>query len=61
MCDAGQASMAYFYFDFRDISKQHWHDLVPSLLIQSQVLIVTFYHIIILITATARDSLAMTH
>jgi hypothetical protein len=34
MCDAGQASMAYFYFDFRDIDKQHWRDLVPSLLIQ---------------------------
>jgi hypothetical protein len=34
MCDAGQASMAYFYFDFRDINKQHWRDLLPSLLIQ---------------------------
>ena len=34
MCDTGQASIAYFYFDFRDISKQHWRDLVPSLLIQ---------------------------
>ena len=34
MCNAGQASMAYFYFDFRDINKQHWRDLVPSLLIQ---------------------------
>ena len=34
MCNAGQASMGYFYFDFRDISKQHWHDLVPSLLTQ---------------------------
>jgi hypothetical protein len=34
MCGAGQASMAYFYFDFRDINKQHWRDLVPSLLIQ---------------------------
>ena len=34
MCSAGQASMAYFYFDFRDINKQHWHDLVPSLLSQ---------------------------
>ena len=34
MCDAGQASMAYFYFDFRDIDKQHWRDLVSSLLIQ---------------------------
>jgi hypothetical protein len=26
--------MAYFYFDFRDINKQCWRDLVPSLLIQ---------------------------
>ena len=26
--------MGYFYFDFRDISKQHWGDLVPSLLTQ---------------------------
>ena len=26
--------MAYFYFDFRDNNKQHWRDLVPSLLIQ---------------------------
>jgi NACHT domain len=34
MCDAGQASMAYFYFDFRDINKQHLCDLVPSLLTQ---------------------------
>ena len=34
MCNSGQASIAYFYFDFRDISKQHWHDLVPSLLTQ---------------------------
>jgi hypothetical protein len=32
MCNTGQASMAYFYFDFRDINKQHWRDLVPSLL-----------------------------
>jgi hypothetical protein len=34
MYNAGQALMAYFYFDFRDINKQHWRDLVPSLLIQ---------------------------
>jgi hypothetical protein len=34
MCDAGQASMGYFYFDFRDINKQHWRDLICSLLIQ---------------------------
>ena len=38
MCDASQASMAYFYFDFRDINKQHWRDLVPSLLIQLSTL-----------------------
>ena len=34
MCDSGQGSMAYFYFDFREIKKQHWRDLVPSLLTQ---------------------------
>ena len=34
MCDAGQASMAYFFFDFRNVNKQHWRDLVLSLLIQ---------------------------
>jgi hypothetical protein len=34
MCNTGQASMAYFYFDFRDINKQHLRDLIPSLLTQ---------------------------
>ncbi|KAF8497792.1 hypothetical protein F5888DRAFT_1923183 [Russula emetica] len=34
ICNAGQASIAYFYFDFRDINKQHWRDLVLSLLTQ---------------------------
>jgi hypothetical protein len=34
MCDAGQASMAYFYFDYRDVNKQHCRDLVTSLLTQ---------------------------
>ena len=34
MCDAGQASMAYFYFDFRDTDKQHWRHLITSLLTQ---------------------------
>ena len=34
MCKAGQASMAYFYFDFRDANKQGLHDLVHSLLTQ---------------------------
>jgi len=34
MCKAGQASMAYFYFDFRDASKQGLRDLLRSLLTQ---------------------------
>ena len=34
MCNAGQASMGYFYFDFRDTDKQHWRNLVLSLLAQ---------------------------
>jgi len=34
LSDAGMASMAYFYFDFRDVDKQRLHDLLPSLLIQ---------------------------
>ena len=32
--DAGRASMAYFYFDFRDVDKQRLHNLLPSLLTQ---------------------------
>ena len=34
MCDAEQASMAYFYFDFRNANKQGLCDLLPSLLTQ---------------------------
>jgi hypothetical protein len=34
MCKAGNASMTYFYFDFRDANKQGLRDLVCSLLIQ---------------------------
>ena len=34
MHEAGQASMGYFYFDFRDASKQHRRDLLTSLLFQ---------------------------
>jgi hypothetical protein len=34
ICKAGNASMAYFYFDFRDVNKQRLRDLVCSLLIQ---------------------------
>ncbi|KAH9167687.1 hypothetical protein EDB89DRAFT_1909854 [Lactarius sanguifluus] len=34
LCEAGSASMAYFYFDFRDVDKQARRDLLPSLLVQ---------------------------
>ena len=34
VCNAGNASMAYFYFDFRDANKQSLRDLVSSLLTQ---------------------------
>ncbi|KAI0269052.1 hypothetical protein BGY98DRAFT_937924, partial [Russula aff. rugulosa BPL654] len=34
LCDASQASMAYFYFDFRNANKQCLRDLLPSLLTQ---------------------------
>jgi hypothetical protein len=34
MSKAGNASMAYFYFDFRDANKQGLRDLLTSLLIQ---------------------------
>ena len=33
-CKAGDASMAYFYFDFRNANKQGLQDVVPSLLTQ---------------------------
>ena len=32
--ETGAAFMAYFYFDFRDLDKQHRRNLLPSLLIQ---------------------------
>ena len=34
VCEAGNASIAYFYFDFRDINKQGLRNLVCSLLTQ---------------------------
>ena len=34
LCDAGNALMAYFFFDFRDVDKQKLSNLLPSLLIQ---------------------------
>jgi hypothetical protein len=32
--DAGRASIAYFYFDFRDVDKQKLSNVLPSLLLQ---------------------------
>jgi hypothetical protein len=32
--DAGRASLAYFYFDFRDVDKQRLRNVLPSLLVQ---------------------------
>jgi hypothetical protein len=37
MCKAGHASIAYFYFDFRDANKHGLRDLVTSLLNQLSV------------------------
>src|ERR1700733_9105259 len=34
VCNAGFASMAYFYFDFKDTSKQDYRALLSSILIQ---------------------------
>jgi hypothetical protein len=34
LCEGGLASMAYFYFDFRDVNKQARRNLLPSLLVQ---------------------------
>ncbi|KAI9436020.1 hypothetical protein H4582DRAFT_2130262 [Lactarius indigo] len=34
LCEAGSASMAYFYFDFRDVDKKARRNLLPSLLVQ---------------------------
>jgi hypothetical protein len=34
LSDGGRASVAYFYFDFRDENKKHLHNLLPSLLFQ---------------------------
>ncbi|KAH9047979.1 ankyrin repeat-containing domain protein [Lactarius deliciosus] len=34
LCEGRRASVAYFYFDFRDNNKKHRHNLLPSLLVQ---------------------------
>ena len=44
-CKAGLASMAYFYFDFRDTQKQHRRGLLASLLSQLSVKSDPCYHI----------------
>ena len=37
LCKAGLGSLAYFYFDFRDLDKQNRRNLLPSLLVQLSV------------------------
>ena len=34
LCKAGLGSIAYFYFDFRDLDKQNRRNILPSLLVQ---------------------------
>ena len=59
LCEDGQASMGFFYFDFRNVStgKQGLHDLLPSLLTQlllAQPPDAIFYRNFIRITTTER-------
>jgi hypothetical protein len=37
LCEAGSTSIAYFYFDFRDVDKQARRNLLPSLLVQLSI------------------------
>jgi hypothetical protein len=46
LCKAGNASIAYFYFDFRDPKKQGLRDLVTSLLTQLSASSVPRYNIL---------------
>jgi hypothetical protein len=45
LCEAGLASMAYYYFDFRDTQKQHRRGLLSSLLSQLSAKFDACYHI----------------
>lgn len=47
MCDASQALIGSFYFNFRDTDKKHGRDPVLSLLTLStyRILVSTFYHV----------------
>jgi hypothetical protein len=46
MCDAGQASIGYLYFDFWDTDKQHWRNLVLLLLTQLSTYSVPCFNIL---------------
>jgi hypothetical protein len=46
LCKAGSASMAYFYFDFRDDDKQSRRKLLPSLLVQLSACSDAFFDIL---------------
>ena len=57
MSEVGEASKCYFYFDFRNTSKQHLHDLIPSLLTQLSARSGgTFYHILVRVMTMERNS-----
>jgi hypothetical protein len=61
LCEDRQASMGFFYFDFRNVNKQGLHDLLPSLLTQlllAQPPAAIFYPNFIRIATTERCSLA---
>ena len=46
LCEVGLASLAYFYFDFRDVDKQSRRKLLPSLLVQLSTRSDTFRNIL---------------
>ena len=55
MRKAGQASMCYFYLDFRNINKQHLNDLIPSLITQLSIHAEHFYGVLLRLFVTHDD------
>ena len=47
MCEAGKASITYFYFDFRDANKQGLRELVSSLLTQLSAHLVPHFDVLL--------------
>ena len=52
MCEPGQASMCYFYLDFRNINKQHLNDLIPSLITQLSIHSEPFFDVLLRLYVT---------